>query len=62
MSLTDGAEPTAPDAKPPRAVIRRSKRRRVVTTEMKAQLRANARISRRRSFPELPEWRRGKSD
>lgn len=62
MSLADGAEPTAADAKPPKVVIRRSKRRRVVTPEMKAQLRANARISQRRTFPELPEWRRDESD
>ena len=62
MSLTNGAKPTVADAKPPKVVIRRSKRRRVVTPEMKAQLRANARISQRRTFPELPEWRRDESD
>lgn len=62
MSLTSGAKPTAADAKPPKVVVRRSKRRRVVTPEMKEQLRANARISQRRSFPELPEWRRDGAD
>ncbi len=62
MSLTNGAKPTVVDAKPPKVVIRRSQRRRVVTPEMKALLRANARISQRRAFPELPEWHRGESD
>lgn len=62
MSPAKGAKPTEADTKPPTVVIRRSKRRRVVTPEMKAQLRANARISQRRAFPELPEWRRDESD
>ncbi|NJZ81816.1 hypothetical protein GO280_02332 [Ralstonia solanacearum] len=58
MSLTNGAKPTAVDVKAPKVVIRRSKRRRIVTPEMKERLRANTRISQRRTFPELPEWRR----
>ncbi len=62
MSRADRPEPTAADAKPPKVVIRRSKRRQVVTPEVKAQLRANARISQRRTFPELPEWRRDEPD
>lgn len=63
MSLATGAKPTAADTKAPKVIIRRSKRRRVVTPEMKERLRANTRISRRRTFPELPEWRRrGESD
>lgn len=62
MSLTNGAKPTAADAKIPKVVIRRSKRRQVVTPEMKEQLRANARVSQRRTLPELPEWRRDVSD
>jgi len=62
MSLTNGAKPTEGDANPPKVVIRRSKRRPVVTPEIKAQLRANARVSQRRTFPELPEWRRDESD
>ncbi len=62
MRQMNAAKPTAVDAKPPKVVIRRSKRRRVVTPEMKKQLRANARISQRRTFPELPEWRRDESD
>jgi hypothetical protein len=62
MRQMNAAKPTSGDAKPPKVVIRRSKRRRVVTPEMKEQLRANARISRRRTFPELPEWRRDESD
>lgn len=62
MSPTNEAKPTEADAKSPKVVIRRSKRRRVVTPEMKEQLRANARISQRRTFPELPEWRRDESD
>ncbi|AXW69681.1 hypothetical protein CJO96_00065 [Ralstonia solanacearum] len=62
MGLTNGAKPTAADIKSPKVVIRRSKRRRVVTSKMKEQLRANTRISQRRTFPELPEWRRDESD
>lgn len=62
MSRADRAEPTAADAKSPKVVIRRSKRRQVVTPQVKAQLRATARISLRRTFPELPEWRRDESD
>lgn len=62
MSLTNGAKPTRADAKAPKVVVRRSNRRRVVTVEMKELLRANARISQSRTFPELPEWRRDESD
>ncbi len=62
MSLTNGAKPIEGDANPPKVVIRRSKRRPVVTPEIKAQLRVNARVSQRRTFPELPEWRRDESD
>lgn len=62
MSPTNGAKPTEGGANPPKVVIRRSKRRPVVTPEIKAQLRANARVSQRRTFPELPEWRRDESD
>ncbi|AXV70886.1 hypothetical protein CJO91_00045 [Ralstonia solanacearum] len=60
--MNAAAKPIATDATPPKVVIRRSKRRRVVTPEMKEQLRANARISQRRTFPELSEWRRDESD
>ena len=42
----------------PKVVVRRSGRRVTVTTETKRQLRANARVSTRTAFPELPEWRR----
>ncbi|NKA78099.1 hypothetical protein GO291_00014 [Ralstonia solanacearum] len=62
MRQMNAAKPTATDAKPPKVVIRRSKRQRVVTPEIKEQLRANARFSQRRTFPELPEWRRDESD
>ncbi len=62
MSRKNGAKPTRADAKTPKVVLRRSNRRRVVTPEVKEQLRANARISQSRTFPELPEWRRDESD
>ncbi|MET2529934.1 hypothetical protein [Ralstonia pseudosolanacearum] len=42
----------------PKVVVRRSAKRVSVTTAMKRQLRANARVSTRTDFPELPEWRR----
>ncbi|MFC0129054.1 hypothetical protein [Ralstonia solanacearum] len=42
----------------PKVVVRRSGRRVIVTTATKRQLRANARVSIRTAFPELPEWRR----
>jgi hypothetical protein len=42
----------------PKIVVRRSDRRVIVTTAMKRQLRANARVSTRTAFPALPEWRR----
>lgn len=42
----------------PKVVVRRSAKRVIVTTEMMRQLRANARVSTRIDFPELPEWRR----
>lgn len=44
----------------PKVVVRRSAKRVIVTTAMKRQLRANARVSTRTDFPELPEWRRAK--
>ncbi|AXW04770.1 hypothetical protein CJO82_02310 [Ralstonia solanacearum] len=40
----------------PKVVVRRSAKRVIVTTKMKRQLRANARVSTRNDFPELPEW------
>ncbi|MGD7196091.1 hypothetical protein [Ralstonia pseudosolanacearum] len=42
----------------PKILVRRSAKRVIVTKSMKRQLRANARVSTRRAFPELPEWRR----
>lgn len=42
----------------PKVVVRRSAKRMIVTMSMKRQLRANAKVSTRRAFPELPEWRR----
>ncbi|CAJ0725999.1 hypothetical protein DEE44_11415 [Ralstonia pickettii] len=42
----------------PKVVVRRSAKRVIVTAEMMRQLRANARVSTRTDFPELPEWRR----
>jgi hypothetical protein len=41
-----------------KVVVRRSAKRVIVTTAMKRQLSANARVSTRTDFPELPEWRR----
>ncbi|MGA3890671.1 hypothetical protein ACI2S3_18400 [Ralstonia nicotianae] len=48
------------DVAEPKVVVRRSTKRVIVTTAMKRQLRANARVSKNRTFPELPEWRRAK--
>ncbi|MEQ6352595.1 hypothetical protein [Ralstonia pseudosolanacearum] len=42
----------------PKVVVRRSAKRVIVTTTMKQELRANARVSTRTDFPTLPEWRR----
>lgn len=42
----------------PKVVVRRSAKRVIVTAELMRQLRANARVSTRADFPELPEWRR----
>lgn len=41
-----------------KVVVRRSAKRIIVTMTMKRQLRANARVTTRRTLPELPEWRR----
>ncbi len=64
MGQTNGVKPSSADAKLPKVVVRRSRAKpvRVVTPKMKEQLRANARVSRRRTLPELPEWQRAKSD
>lgn len=42
----------------PKVVVRRSAKRVIVSTAMRRQLRANARVSSRTDFPELPEWLR----
>jgi len=64
MGQTNGVKPSSADAKPPKVVVRRSRAKpmRVVTPEMKEQLRSNARVSQRRTLPELPEWQRDNSD
>lgn len=52
MNTKTPADPTAP-----KIVVRRSSKRVVVTAAMKERLRANAKVSKRRALPELPEWR-----
>lgn len=42
----------------PKVAVRRPAKRVIVTNAMKRRLRANARMSIRTDFPELPEWRR----
>lgn len=59
MSATSNTKKNStPAVAAPKVVVRRSAKRVVVTSEMKRQLRANARVSTRTDFPELPEWRR----
>lgn len=55
---TDTKKIATPAVPAPKVVVRRSTKRVIVTTAMKRQLRANARVSTRTDFPELPEWRR----
>lgn len=55
---SNGKKTSTPAVAAPKVAVRRSAKRVIVTTAMKRQLRANARLSTRTDFPELPEWRR----
>ncbi len=54
----NGKKIATPAAAAPKVAVRRSAKRVIVTTAMKRQLRANARVSTRTDFPELPESQR----
>lgn len=56
MSARSETKIANPASAAPKVVVRRSAKRVIVTTKMKRQLRANARVSTRNDFPELPEW------
>ncbi|MBN3847043.1 hypothetical protein G3N58_09410 [Paraburkholderia sp. Ac-20342] len=60
MSKTQkGKDSGTSDKSLPTVVVRRGRSRDipVVTPQMKERLRAAAKVSKRTTFPELPEWR-----